>query len=122
MALKFTGDELIEIGRRVQDARIAKRMTQEFVAEQCDCTSKHISDIERGIVGPSFALIAKLGKLFDTGVDYFLRDLPNYCSDRMISADISEALVDCDTETRMYCREVISRTVAYSKMLTKKRV
>ena len=32
MALKFTSDELVEIGRRVQDARIAKRMTQEYVA------------------------------------------------------------------------------------------
>ena len=29
MALKFTSDELVEIGRRVQDARIAKRMTRE---------------------------------------------------------------------------------------------
>ena len=54
MALKFTSNELVEIGRRVQDARVAKRMTQEYVADQCDCTTKHISDIERGVVGPSF--------------------------------------------------------------------
>ena len=52
MALKFTSNELVEIGRRVQDARVAKRMTQEYVADQCDCTTKHISDIERGVVGP----------------------------------------------------------------------
>ena len=32
MALKFTSNELVEIGRRVQDARVAKRMTQEYVA------------------------------------------------------------------------------------------
>ena len=31
MALKFTSNELVEIGRRVQDARVAKRMTQEYV-------------------------------------------------------------------------------------------
>ena len=42
MALKFTSNELVEIGRRVQDARVAKRMTQEYVADQCDCTTKHI--------------------------------------------------------------------------------
>ena len=34
MALKFTSNELVEIGRRVQDARVAKRMTQEYVADQ----------------------------------------------------------------------------------------
>ena len=119
MALKFTSDELVEIGRRVQDARIAKRMTQEYVAEVCLCTPKHISDIERGIVGPSFPIIAKMGKLFDTGVDYYLYNTVNYVSDRMITADISEALVNCDTNTRMYCREMIKRTVAYSELLTK---
>lgn len=82
-------------------------------------TPKHISDIERGIVGPSFPIIAKMGKLFDTGVDYYLYDTVDYVSDRMITADISEALVNCDTNTRMYCRELIKRTVAYSELLTK---
>lgn len=106
MALKFTSNELVEIGRRVQDARVAKRMTQEYVADQCDCTTKHISDIERGVVGPSFPVIAKMGKLFDTGVDYYLYNTAGYVSDRMITADISEALVNCDTDTRMYCREM----------------
>ena len=116
MALKFTSNELVEIGRRVQDARVAKRMTQEYVADQCDCTTKHISDIERGVVGPSFPVIAKMGKLFDTGVDYYLYNTAGYVSDRMITADISEALVNCDTDTRMYCREMIKRTVAYSEL------
>ena len=119
MALKFTSNELVEIGRRVQDARVAKRMTQEYVADQCDCTTKHISDIERGVVGPSFSVIAKMGKLFDTGVDYYLYNTAGYVSDRMITADISEALVNCDTDTRMYCREMIKRTVAYSELLAK---
>lgn len=59
MSLKFSSEELLEIGRRVQDTRLAKRMTQEEVAAYCDCTAKHISDIERGIVGPSFPVIAK---------------------------------------------------------------
>ena len=70
-------------------------------------------------VGPSFPIIAKMGKLFDTGVDYYLYDTVDYVSDRMIKADISEALVNCDTNTRMYCRELIRRTVAYSELLTK---
>ena len=121
MALKFTSEELVVIGRRVQDARLAKRLTQETVAEFCDCTTKHISDIERGVVGPSFPVIAKMGKLFDMGVDYYLYDTSNYCSDRMISADISEALVNCDTDTRMYCRELIKRTVTYSELISSKK-
>lgn len=119
MALKFTSDELVEIGRRIQDAHIAKRMTQEEVAAACDCTSKHISDIECGKVGASFPVIAKMGKMFDTGIDYYLYNTTDYVSDRMISADISEALVECDTDTRIYCRDMIARTVAYRKLLAR---
>ena len=66
-----------------------------------------------------FPVIAKMGKLFDTGVDYYLYNTAGYVSDRMITADISEALVNCDTDTRMYCREMIKRTVAYSELLAK---
>lgn len=117
MALKFTSDELVVIGRRIQDARIAKRITQEEVAAACDCTAKHISDIECGKVGASFPVIAMMGKLFDAGIDYYVYNTASYVSDRMISADISEALYECDTDTRMYCRDMIARTIAYRKLL-----
>ena len=120
MALKFSHDELIEIGSRIQDARIAKHMTQATVAELCGCTAKHISDIERGAVGPSFPLIAKMGELFDTGVDFFLRNIPNYRSNRMVNADISGVLADCEMETRMYSLELIKMAKAFEKRLTKK--
>lgn len=51
-------------------------------------------------------------------MDYYLYNMPGYVSDRMISADISEMLLNCNTETRMYCREMVKRAVAYSELLT----
>ena len=121
MTAGFSKAELEEIGRRIADARVAKRLTQEEVAEYCNCTTKHISNLECGNVGPSFPMIAKLAKLLDTGIDYYLYNISDYYSDRMISADISEALLECDTETRLYCRETIKRTVEYSKLMKGKR-
>ena len=120
MTAKFTKAEKKEIGRRIADARVAKRLTQEQLAEYCDCSTNHISNLECGNVGPSFPTIARIGKLLDTGIDYYLYNLSDYYSDRMISADISEALLECDTETRLYCRESIQRAVEYSKLMKKK--
>ena len=120
MSLKFTREEMVKIGRRIQDARLAKRMKQETVAEFCACPAKHISDIERGVVGPSFPVIAKMGKLFNTGVDYYLYDTSDYYADRMISADISEMLEGSGTETRMYCRRLIETATAYSRAIREK--
>ena len=120
MTAKFTKAEKMEIGRRIADARVAKRLTQEQLAECCDCTTKHISNLECGNVGPSFPTIAKIGKVLDTGTDYYLYNISDYYSDRMISADISEALLECDTETRLFCRETILRAVEYGKLMKKK--
>ena len=122
MTVNFTKAERVQIGRRIADARVAKRLTQAQVAEYCNCTTNHISNIECGEVGPSFPIIAKIGKLLDTGIDYYLYNLPDYYSERMISADISEALVECDSETRMFCRETILRVVEDSKSMKKRTI
>jgi len=71
---KFTKEEKKLIGRRIRDARNAEKLTLEQLAEKCECSYKHIGDVERGTVSVSWPLAVKIGKALNTGVDYYLAD------------------------------------------------
>ena len=47
----------IQIGKQVKLAREKSRLTQEQLAEQLECTPQYLSDLERGVVGFSVALL-----------------------------------------------------------------
>lgn len=45
----FNIDEaVVALGKRIQEARLLRNITQDQLAEQCGVTPKHISAIERG--------------------------------------------------------------------------
>ena len=46
-----------QFGHRIKSLRLKKELTQEQLAVLCDCTPETISNIERGIYGPRFALL-----------------------------------------------------------------
>ena len=45
------------IGKRVRDARKAKKVTQEELSEHCGCTPTHICNLENGKIGVSLELL-----------------------------------------------------------------
>ena len=120
MRVQFTSEELVQIGHRIQEARLARKLPQKAVAEYCECTEKHISDIERGAVGASFPLIARIGKFLDVGVDYCLRDTAAYSTEQMISEGISQMLEGIGKETRMRFLKTLEGLLSYEKALGKK--
>ena len=105
MKPKFTKEEKKLIGRRIRDARNAEKLTLEQLAEKCECSSKHIGDVERGTVSASWPLAVKIGKALNTGVDYYLADTSDQYFDIQIDVEISNILKDCDMETRMAIRD-----------------
>ena len=51
-------DEAIKnLGKRIQEARLLRNITQDELAEKCNVTPKHISAIERGISTGSISLL-----------------------------------------------------------------
>ncbi len=57
----MTGDELkTSFGQQVRYLRRASDMTQEKLAEAVNCSTEYISRIERGLVSPSFEVIAAI--------------------------------------------------------------
>lgn len=100
----------IRIGKIIQLKRVAKRFTQQEVAEYLEIGNEAVSRIERGITAPSLYRLCQLADLFGcTPEDFFiegsgrvtenvqqltrlLEPLSKY--DRQILLDIVKTLVD----------------------------
>lgn len=61
------------MGRRIQQARKAARITQMKFAEEIDVSTQYISDLERGIVGCSVPTLLKICDVLDVSADFLLR-------------------------------------------------
>lgn len=53
-------EAVINFGKRIQEARLIRNITQEQIAEQCGVTPKHISAIERGTSSGSITLLLNI--------------------------------------------------------------
>lgn len=56
------------LGTRVRDLRLRQGITQEQLAERCDCTVKFISTIERGKVNVPLVTLARLARELDVTI------------------------------------------------------
>jgi transcriptional regulator with XRE-family HTH domain len=63
-------------GRRIQQIRTGRGLTQQELSELVNCSTEYISRIERGLCSPSFDMITRLAKalivdpkdFFDLGI------------------------------------------------------
>lgn len=84
-------DHLRELGKRINEIRKIKGMTQEILAERADLTVSYISKIETGKKNPTIAVIEKIAHAM--GVDtyqLFINLEPELMSNRTILAKIKE--------------------------------
>lgn len=56
-------------GKRLQQFRAEREITQEQLAEIAQCTPQHISAIERGVYGMHFDRIDKIAEYFNIPVE-----------------------------------------------------
>lgn len=61
-----------QIGARVKAVREASAYTQERFAEEIGLSIQHVSNLERGITGPSISTIIKMSKVLGVSCDYLL--------------------------------------------------
>lgn len=62
-----------QFGQRLRTIRNSKEVSQETLAQLCDCSVETISHIERGIHGPRFDMLEQLSKALKTPVFEFFR-------------------------------------------------
>ena len=70
--MKINNYNFEAIGKRVQQARKAKRYTQLELSEIINMSSKNLSSLERGTTGISIPTLMALCKALDTSSDYIL--------------------------------------------------
>lgn len=58
----------VDFGKRLQQLRREKGITQEQLSNQTDLTVESISNIERGIHGPKFENLEKIALVLDVQV------------------------------------------------------
>ena len=60
------------IGFRIKKTRENLGYTQEYISNQIDVNTQHVSDIERGVAGISVAKLIKLCDILNITSDYIL--------------------------------------------------
>lgn len=62
----------VEIGARIQSARLQAGLTQEQLAEKIERTTQFISTIERGVAGVSLDTLIRLRQVLPVSIDWLL--------------------------------------------------
>ena len=70
MKIKVSDYNYEPIGKRIKNARLEKKYTQEFVAEKLNVSCQHISALERGLNGMSIPTLVELCKVLEIDADY----------------------------------------------------
>lgn len=104
-----------KIGRRVQEARNERHLTQEDLCDQCGCTIDHLSRFENGKGGVSLELLFNFSVALDKSLDYFVMDNPHAKPETVIDNSLAEKLSNCDPQTLVVVGEVADRLLAYKK-------
>ena len=65
-------DIIKNIGKNIQKARLKKGFTQQYLAEQCNVSTKYISCIETGKSSGSVILILDICNILDVSPNYLL--------------------------------------------------
>lgn len=97
------------IGKRIRTARIAKKLTQEQLAELVGIGPSHMSHIESGKTAPSFEVFVALVNALDTSADELLCNeiktakphLNNWLVALVSDCDTTETKIISDTVTTL---------------------
>ena len=60
------------VGARIKRTREMRKLTQEYISNQAEVNTQHISDVERGEVGLSIGTLSKICKALEVSADYIL--------------------------------------------------
>lgn len=70
------------VGLRVKEARVARGLTQEALADLVGRTVEAVSNIERGRTFPTIETLEQLGRHLDVPIQQFFEDVEQKVSDR----------------------------------------
>lgn len=69
---------IINFGKRIQEARMLRNITQDQLAEKCGVTAKHISAVERGTSAGSVILLLNICNYLEINPNILFVDSINF--------------------------------------------
>ena len=101
-----------ELGQRIKQYRMARKLSQDDLAAAIAITTGHVSKIETGRRYPSLEIIVSIANTLDITSDDLLVDNLKH-STPMAGTEIHRLLLDCnEDETKM-----LTRTLEFMKAL-----
>ncbi|MCR5249353.1 MAG: helix-turn-helix domain-containing protein [Lachnospiraceae bacterium] len=102
-----------DIGNRIRDLRELHHITQEDLAEKLSLSTKHISEVERGLSSFSLDRLIDICELLDTSLDYLVFGKNAAGTEAYIPASVIDVLrSDDEAEKKTLCEYL----VLYSKI------
>ena len=72
----------IKIGKNIQQIRKSFGYTQERLAEEIDCSTRYISDIEQNKSNPSYEVLISICNVFNIGINQIFEGYLNVENDK----------------------------------------
>jgi len=89
-----------EIGERIKEIRLKRRMTQEVLSEKAGiCNPQQISNIERGLSGMSIAKFKDICRALDIDADYILFGVSTHNVESILNKYIREMTNEQDSKS-----------------------
>ena len=104
-----------QIGKRIRQARQAKRFTQSELSEQIHMNPKNLSQLERGKIALSITSLINLCKALTVSADYILFGRQNEQAGSAVGILLSEL----SEKEQVYAENLLSVYVDACKNLTK---
>ncbi len=90
--------ELVKIGARVKQARLAKHLTQMQLAEAANISMSFLSNIENGRQSMNLRVLIAISNALNVSTDWLIKDIPHSAS--MIAEEIENELISCTPKER----------------------
>ena len=98
------------LGKRIKEARLKKKLTQEQLAEMADIGSYYLGEVERGVKAPSLKVFAAIADALGISADVLLRD-STLGGGVYVSSEITELLDALTPRQRVGALEILKAYV-----------
>lgn len=96
-----------KIGQNLREIRLSKNLTQEYIANQADVNTSHISNIENNRVKISLSTLIHICNALDVTIDYVLAEEYGDTSS-VLEQEILHELHHCDNKTKKQLLQIIN--------------
>ena len=97
--------ELMKIGSRVKQARLAKHLTQMQLAEAAGISVSFLSNTENGRQSMNLRALIAISDALNVSADWLIKDIPHSAS--RIAEEIESELVSCTPKEREAILELV---------------